>query len=137
METERLIRRSLRNREYQIEYTPADVVGAGSEYRVRRGRVGSWTPWFKTRNIFRVLSTLGMPTPLTDFAFEALLGRGEIILNKAMITKLSNEAGMNTKSTYLYARAKRVDEDTWVIPAKAVNDRESYVHLKQVIASSL
>lgn len=147
IETKKFIRQSLAGVEYQFEYVPTpinlrkDTNGAHNvvtEYRVRRGAVGTWTRWFKTLDIGNMIRALGFssaPSLVSDFEFEARLGRGEITLNRKMVARLANTVGLNAMRAHLYSRVKRVDEQTWVIPSSAVTDQDTYLELKKIISA--
>lgn len=127
--------------EYQIEYIPvADKVHA-SEYRVRRGIVGTWTPWLRTPQLHSTLKGLGFgsstPSLVHDATFEACFGRGEIILTTDMVRRLANRAGLNPNATHLYSRVKRINNNLWTLPASAVKDQDALKYLKDVISSKL
>ena len=142
-EPRKLIRRSLSGQEYQFEYIPAPIRAerggthtAVTEYRVRRGVVGTWTRWFKTRDIGNTIQSLGFksaPSLMGDFTFESILGRGEITLNKKIVTRLANASGGDTTATHLFSRLKRTGESSWVMPSSAVVDQGAFQYLKELI----
>lgn len=127
MNTNKLARNSIIGSVYQIEHTVSRSIV--SEYRVRRGSYGGWSPWFKTSSIPNTLNTLGfMCAPQTehDFAFESLLSRGKILLSKAAVTELVNTIGENTLSQHVYSRVKKLTDDTWFIPSSTITDELVY-----------
>jgi hypothetical protein len=152
LEPKRLIRKSLSGTDYQFEYIPTPVHlerdtngkhNTVTEYRVRRGAaLGTWTRWFKTNDLGNTLINLGFrkklpATLMHDFAFESLLGRGEITLNKKMVRAIANEAGFNHLGTHLYSRLKQVADDRWIMPSSAIMDQQVYAHLKKIISKNL
>jgi hypothetical protein len=149
MEPKKLIRLSLSGVEYQFEYIPTpihlkrDTNGAHNavtEYRVRRGGVGTWTRWYKTNDIGNTIQNLGFgrraATVLNDFTFESILGRGEIPVSRNIVVKLSNAAGFHPAATHLFSRLKKTGDDAWALPSSALVDREAYAYLKELIRKS-
>lgn len=135
MNTRKLTRQSLNGTEYQLEYIPVPARSA-TEYRVRRGAHGTWTRWINTHRISTVIQNLGFgnhSNELHDFAFEALLGRGVINLNKAMVKRIADNAGMNATSARVFSRLKQNSEDSWTLPASAVSDEIVFNYLKNII----
>ena len=135
MKTQRITRQSLSGTEYQIEYTLVPK-GTVCEYRVRRGARGSWTAWVASKKITNVINNLGFPSAVNDFAFESLLGRGQITLNKDVVAKLASSAGSNDLSRHIYSRLKRSTDDTWMLPSRAVIDQDTFNYLKKLITSN-
>lgn len=151
----KLTRLSLSGTEYQFEYipTPIDLKrdtngrhNAVTEYRIRRGGYGAWTRWFKTYDIGNTIRSFGFvknpdgtiaATMLSDFTFEVLMGRGEIILNKPMVRMLSNNVGVNHTAAHLFSRLKSINPAHWILPSSAVVDKETYVYLKRVISEGM
>lgn len=142
-EPRKLTRQSLSGQEYQFEYIPSPIRAerggvhtAVTEYRIRRGGYGTYTRWFKTRDIGNTIRSFGFtsaPSLMGDFTFEATLGRGEIFLPKKIVSKLANAAGMNPQATHLYSRLKRAGNDSWVLPSSAVVDQQAYMYMKELI----
>jgi hypothetical protein len=144
----KLTRQSLSGQEYQFEYIPTPIRlerdtngqhNVVTEYRVRRGGYGTWTRWFKTRDIGNTIQAFGFipkPNLLHDFRFESVLGRGEINLPKAIVSKLANASGMDSNATHLFSRLKRSGEDTWILPSSAVVDQDAYQYLKKLIQTT-
>jgi hypothetical protein len=135
MKTQRITRQSLSGVEYRIEYTQAPK-GTTCEYRVRRGARGSWTAWVASKKITNVIKNLGFPSAVNDFAFEALLGRGQITLSKGVVAKLASSAGTNDLSRHIYSRLKRSTEDMWTLPSRAITNQELFDYLKKLITSN-
>jgi hypothetical protein len=140
MKTQRLTRQSLRGTEYQIEYTLVPK-GSACEYRARRGTCGAWTKWIETAKLREVLRNLGFESNavhivLSDYAFEALFSRGEIILSKGVVQRLASTAGMNAISSQLYSSVKSVG-DEWVLHSSAVANPDAFRHLWWIINSQL
>ena len=132
-----------RQTEYQIEYT---AMGENDEYRLRRGAYGSWTRWFPTDNILKLLADTGFDlgkntdpehatSLLTDFYVESHFGRGTFRLNKAMVLELAT--GMNAVSTHLYSRVKQIDVESWVMPSSAIETKDHFWYLYKVMANNL
>lgn len=135
MKTQRITRQSLSGVEYQIEYTQAPK-GTVCEYRVRRGARGSWTAWVASKKITNVIKNLGFPSAVNDFAFEALLGRGQITLSKEVVTELASSAGTNDLSRHIYSRLKRSTDDTWLLPSRALTDQDLFNYLRVLITNN-
>lgn len=135
MKTQRITRQSLSGVEYQIEYTQAPK-GTVCEYRVRRGARGSWTAWVASDKITNVIKNLGFASAVNDFAFEALLGRGQITLSKEVVTELANSAGTNSLSRHIYSRLKRSTDDTWLLPSRALTDQDLFNYLRALITNN-
>jgi hypothetical protein len=138
MKAQKLTRRSLAGVEYQIEYIPVPDSPKG-EYRVRRGVHGGWSNWYSTDELNRTLGNLGfLPSAISDFAFEALFGRGEIILDKRVVHKLASTTGTNNLSKFIYSRLKAgKDIETWILPAHIVADRSVFYYLLKLYTSDL
>ena len=132
MKTQRITRESLSGVKYQIEYTLAPK-GTACEYRVRRGDRGSWTAWIRSKKITNVIKNLGFTSAVNDFAFEALLTRGQITLNKGIVAKLAGSAGTSDLSRHIYSRLKRSTEDTWTLPSRAIVNEFVFKHLENLI----
>jgi len=137
METTKLTRRSLRGIDYQIEYTHV-APRVKSEYRVRRGHNGTWTRWIQTMNVHNVLQHLGFSSwvdvkPVHDFAFEAILGRGETYLTKAMVQSITRGLKVNPISAHVYSRLKPAGDDTWILPSSAISNKDVFDYVRRVI----
>ena len=135
MKTQIITRQSLSGVQYQIEYTQAPK-GTICEYRVRRGARGSWTAWVASNMITNVIKNLGFPSAVNDFAFESLLSRGQITLNKDVVSELAGSAGTNDLSRHIYSRLKRSTEDTWTLPSRAISDQAIFNYLRHLIATN-
>ena len=136
MKTQRITRQSLSGTEYQIEYTLVPKGTEWCEYRVRRGSRGSWTAWVASKKITNVINNLGFPSAVNDFAFESLLGRGQITLNKDVVAKLASSAGTNDLSRHIYSRLKRSTDDTWLLPSRALTDQDLFNYLRALITNN-
>jgi len=122
-------------------------MGAGQkdEYRLRRGGYGSWTRWFPTDNILKLLKDTGFSLDgknepaslLNDFYVESHLGRGIIRLNNAMMLELASESGNNRICTHLYSRAKQLNRETWVMPSSAIETTDHFWYLYKVMEHHL
>lgn len=122
--------------EYQLEFKEKSA-GNLSEYRVRHGVKGTWTKWYRTQSIPKLLDSLGFntsaPTWSNDFCFESYFGRGEIQINRQMFKVIAGTAGYHPVNTHLYSRLKRVTDDLWIVPASALETRRIYEHLRDLI----
>ena len=125
--------------EYQIEYKQRSV-GFLSEYRVRRGIVGTWTKWFQTRNMHNVLRNLGFgnatPSLLNDFYFVSYFGRGQIQIDWDILKVIVSTVGVNPLSDHLYSRIKKVGDNEWIIPSSALETKALFKHLRNIIAAN-
>lgn len=136
MKTQRITRQSLSGVEYQIEYTLVPKGTEWCEYRVRRGSRGSWTAWVTSKDIANIKKHLGFASAVNDFAFEALLGRGQITLSKEVVTELASSAGTNDLSRHIYSRLKRSTDDTWLLPSRALTDQDLFNYLRALITNN-
>lgn len=137
METTKLTRQSLRGVEYQIEYKPA-APRVQTEYRVRRGSNGTWTRWISTLNIHNVLQHLGFCDRIQlglvhDFAFESILGRGEIVLPTDVVTTITRNLKLNPLSVHVYSRLKRAGDNEWILPSSAITNRGVFDYVRRII----
>lgn len=136
-EIKKSTRTSLFGVEYQIEYKVKSA-GQLSEYRVRRGSRGTWTKWLRTQNVDLLLKNLGFAgtvTLLNDFYFESYFGRGEIRLNAGMVGSIVNAAGRDEILTHFYSRIKKISDESWVLPASALETKRMFDVLKTIIES--
>lgn len=137
MKTIKLTRQSLSGIEYQIEYIPART-GDTSEYKVRRGRVGTYTTPIQTKNVKQILFNCGFGIDQkvrfwNDVYFESLFGRGMITLNKPVVRRINNQLSLSWRARHIYSRLKHVSEEQWELPASAVKDNDIRQFLLHII----
>ena len=126
-----------RETEYQIEFYKVNSTGLLYEYRVRRGLCGTWTRWFRTRDMRQILVNLGFnrkrPTLLNEFYFESYFGRGRIPFNDKVVKLMVGTTRLHPLNAHVYSRLKQISHNKWILPSSALENKRIFNHVRQLI----